>query len=314
MNVVPLKINNNINKLTGSILQTLVYFDIFQYPLLKEEIREFLSYPVTNNEFETAMEKLLLAGVIFKIGSFYSVQNDPRLEGRRIQGNSRAEKLLVRAKKIGAFLYQFPFVRGVAISGSLSKNCAEEKADIDFFIITKKNRLWIARSCMHLFKKFTFLIGRQHLYCMNYYIDEEMLLIDEKNIYTATEIVTLLPVAGSSSLEIFFETNSWAGNWFPNHNLETVKAGSRNSWVKRSAEWLFNKAGSRLDDYLFKWSTSRWQKKEKRGSKNIKGRIMNLLTGKHFAKSNPESFQEKLIVIYNGKVAALKDQWPQYFG
>jgi hypothetical protein len=93
-------------------------------------------------------------------------------------------------------LYRFPFVRGIGISGSLSKNYADEDADIDFFIITSRNHLWIARTFLHGLKKLSFLVGKQDWYCMNYFIDEEALVIAEKNIFTATEVVTLKPVCG----------------------------------------------------------------------------------------------------------------------
>ncbi len=115
---------------------------------------------------------------------------------RRQQGNLRAEQLLPKAMKIGRFLSVFPYVRGIGISGSLSKMYAHEKADFDFFIITKANRLWIARTFMHLFKKLTFLTGKQHYYCMNYYLDEKALKLRDQNIYTAVEAITLIPVSG----------------------------------------------------------------------------------------------------------------------
>src|SRR6266478_4413244 len=98
--------------------------------------------------------------------------------------------------KIGRFLSRFPYVTGVGISGSLSKMDAREKADFDFFIVTKANRLWIARTIMHLFKKLTFITGKQHLYCMNYYLDEKALQLRDQNIYTAVEAITLIPVSG----------------------------------------------------------------------------------------------------------------------
>src|SRR6202022_4223033 len=96
------------------------------------------------------------------------------------------------------------------------------RSDIDFFIITKANRLWIARTLMHLFKKLTFLTGHQGWYCMNYYVDEEALQIEEKNIFTATELITLLPVCGNGTMEEFFRANNWASSYFPNYAIRTA--------------------------------------------------------------------------------------------
>jgi predicted nucleotidyltransferase len=116
---------------------------------------------------------------------------------------------MTKAKGVGRLLIKFPFVRGVGISGSLSKNFADDKSDIDLFIITEKDRLWIARTLMHCFKKLTFLANRQHHYCMNYYVDEQQLQIAEKNIYTAIEVDTLIPLEGDVVFEQFYTANTW---------------------------------------------------------------------------------------------------------
>ena len=232
-----------------------------------------------------------------------------------MQGNLRAQPLLAKAASIGAFLYKFPYVRAVAVSGSLSKNYADKKADIDYFIITKANRLWIARTILHLFKKLTFLVGKQNFFCMNYFVDEEDLIIPEKNIYTAVEIVTLLPLAGTFTLNKFLEKNNWTKKWLPGYehkrNLKTAEGGSG---FKKFTEWFFNgTAGEELDRFLYRWTTHRWQKKEQQGRKNSKGKVMNLLTGKHFSKSNPETFQEKILTRYNDKISWYLNYHPHYF-
>ena len=162
---------------------------------------------------------MLINETIFLHDDFYSLHNNPLLAYRRKEGNLRAKKLIPRAYAIGRFLYRFPFVRAIAISGSLSKDFADEKADIDFFIITKANRLWIARTMMHLFKKLTFITGHQHYFCMNYYVDEEALLIQDQNIFTAIEIRTLLPVCGGRQHDNFFEVNNWACKFFRSSGL-----------------------------------------------------------------------------------------------
>src|SRR4030095_7660547 len=187
------------------ILRILAYFDIFQYPLTKKEIKQFLPDFFSDAKLESSLPSMILNKTVFLHSDFYSLHDNPLLAYRRKDGNLRAKKLIPRAYSIGNFLYRFPFVRAIAISGSLSKDFAEENADIDFFIITKANRLWIARTIMHLFKKLTFITGHQHYFCMNYYIDEKALLIQDKNIFTAIEIGTLLPLRGYRTLNEFFE-------------------------------------------------------------------------------------------------------------
>src|SRR6476660_6597093 len=298
-----------------AILKTLAYFDIFDYPLSEKDIKNFLGCYVSDEIFASALLQLLLDKIIFRVDQFYSLQNNRHRAEERKQGNLRAQSLIAKATRIGAFLYKFPYVRAVAVSGSLSKNYADKKADIDFFIITKANRLWIARTILHLFKKFTFLVGKQNFFCMNYFVDEEALVIPEKNIYTAVEIVTLLPIAGTFTLNKFFDKNQWTKKWLPCYEYRrNLKIAGKGPGFKKFVEWFFNgKTGQKLDSFLYKWTTRRWQKKEQQGRKNSKGRVMNLVTGKHFSKSNPETFQEKILTRYDDKIEWYLNYHPQYF-
>jgi len=150
---------------------------------------------------------------------------------------------------------------------------------------------------MHLFKKLTFITGHQHLYCMNYYIDEEALCIGEQNIFTATELVTLKPVCGNGTMDRFYEQNNWAGSYFPNQpvNKESIVL-AKPGWIKRTVEWLLdNKIGDSLDNWLMQVTTRRWLKKEQLKKTNSHGIRMGLHTGKHFSKPNPEFFQRKVL-------------------
>lgn len=290
-----------------SILKTLAYFDIFHYPLTKDEILQFLDREAEPGVFDMWLESLTEQKLIFNHSDLYSIQNNPLLAHRRRVGNLRAEKLLEKAHRIGRFLYKFPYVRAIGVSGSLSKNFADERSDIDFFIITRSNRLWIARTFMHMFKKLTFLTGRQHLYCMNYYLDEQALPLDDKNIFTAIELKTLLPVSGEDNMTRFFAANPWAMQWLPAcayRNQQHADAGT--PWLKRLAEWIMNnKAGNYLDNYLFRLTSRRWKQKETSGKRNDKGQVMTLITGKHFSRTNPGAFQEKVLALYERKLEML---------
>src|SRR6185436_13451675 len=115
-----------------SVLKTVAYFDIFHYPLDRNEISRFLDRKVSDELLDDCLQRLQVDNRLFLHNGFYSLQNNHLLSHRRMQGNKRAEKMLVKAGKIGRFLYQFPFVRAVGVSGSLSKNFAGEGSDIDF--------------------------------------------------------------------------------------------------------------------------------------------------------------------------------------
>jgi hypothetical protein len=290
-----------------AVLKTLAYFDIFHYPLTRDEIRQFLDHPVTEYELANNLNRLVDEGYLFLHAQFYSLHNTAINSYRRVIANERASILLPKAIRIGRFLQQFPFVRGIGISGSLSKNVAEDESDIDFFIITKANRLWIARTIMHLFKKLTFLTGKQHFFCMNYYIDEKGIKLAEQNIFTAIELKTLLPVCGALCFDQFFRSNEWADEWLPSCPFrQQSKPDKRVGFLKMFTEWLLdNSIGNRLDNWLMHITSKRWKKKEMDGNVNMKGLRMILLTGKHFARSNSGRFQEKVLATYESKLKGL---------
>ena len=292
----------------SAILKVLAYFDIFQYPLTKAEITKYIASPPGNLEFDHTLDSLVTAQSIFYHKGFYSLHDNFLLSHRRREGNWRAGQLLPKAFRVARFLYQFPFVRAVFISGSLSKNFADEKADIDFFIITTANRLWIARTIMHLFKKLTFITGHQHYFCMNYYVDEAALTIVDKNIYTALEIATLIPAAGSDMADKFFAANNWVARFFPYCTAETIKDGIPvNQGLKKRFENIFGeRVAEKLDNWLMKITTRRWARKRESGKRNRNGRTVSLLTGRHFSKSNPGSFQEKVLSLYQQKLVELR--------
>lgn len=287
-----------------SVIKALAYFDIFNYPLTQEEIYNYIDQPVPMEVVMATLLQLVEEKRIFRLGSFYSLQPDVALHTRRTMGNHKAEVLLKTAYKVGGFLYRFPFVRGVGISGSLSKNFADQHTDIDFFIITRSNRLWIARTLMHLFKKLTYITGHQHWYCMNYYIDEEALRIDEQNIFTATELITLIPVCGNGALHNFYLQNNWVADYFPHQVVSRPSIlMKRPGLFKRAAEWLLNnRLGNAIDNTLMRITDRRWKKKEQLHKTNDHGVRLGLCTGKHFARPNPDFFQKKVLNLLEKKL------------
>ncbi len=290
-----------------NILKTLGYFDLFHYPLTREEIYRFHAEPVLHSAIDVALEALINDGSVFRLDEFYSVQCDLSLVQRRRKGNMLAIEQMKKAQQVSKLLSRFPFTKGIAVSGSLSKNFANAETDIDFFIVTDANRLWVARTFMHLYKKLTFLTGRQNWFCMNYYVDEAGLEITEKNIFTAMEIVTLLPMQGKSSLDNFMIENNWIKKYFP---AERIIIDDTPEIKRRPIRRLIEKAlsggmGDAFDKWLMNITDRRWQKKTQKHQLNSKGICMGMIVGRHVSKPDPKNFQNKVVERYNNKVQQL---------
>lgn len=291
----------------SDILKTLAYFDIFHYPLTNEEIRIFLGREISQQLIDEQLAVMTEADIIYKIDEFYALQNDLFMVIRRRNGNKNALLEIQNAVKAAKILSKFPFVEGLALSGSLSKNYADENTDIDFFIITKSNRLWIARTLMHIFYRFAVLAGKRNWFCMNYYIDETALEIEEKNIFTATEIVTLIPMQGAEKVNAFISKNKWTKNYLPAYTAKKalVAENKKRLFSKLFENTFSGKMGNALDNWLLKITQSRWAKKEAQLNINAKGICMGMLAGKHFAKPDPKNFQHKILTEYREKTEQL---------
>lgn len=296
-----------MKKIQKDILATLAYFDLFHYPLTEKEIFLFLPGSCDKQQFKRMLNEMADKKYICKFQNYFSLTSDPYLIERRNKGYAKAIQLLKTARKIAALLSLFPYIKGVAVSGSLSKYYADEHSDIDFFIITAKNRLWIARTLTHLLKKVSFLFHKQHFLCMNYFVDEQHLEIEEQNVFTATEISTLLPMQGASVFEKFYASNKWTENFLPNQFMRISSATEiKGNWIKRFIEILFkNPIGSMLDKKLMQITAKRWAKKTEQQKLNDHGIVMKMAATRYHSKPDPSGFQVRLLNAYHEKLTSL---------
>jgi predicted nucleotidyltransferase len=294
------------------ILSTLAYFDLFNYPITQTEIALFSRHTHHKRLYTDALQALVREKRVFQFEEFFTLHDERCIVTRRRKGNGKAKQLLVTAEKVASVLACFPFVRGVAVSGSLSKNFADEESDIDLFIITAPNRLWLARTLLHCLKKVSYLLNKQHLLCMNYFVDEAALEIREKNIYTATEVVTLLPLRGIAAFDAFYAHNGWTRTFLPNHSMRIshIKDNGIRPLGRLVELCLDHGLGNLLDTMLMKLTAFRWHKKTERGRRNLRGVVMSMRATKHVAKPDPVTYQDRLVQLYEKKVSHLASHSP----
>jgi hypothetical protein len=146
-------------------------------------------------------------------------------------------------------------------------------------------------------------------FCLNYVIDETNLEVPEKNIFTATEIVTLIPLYGYSLLENFFEANNWVGDYFPNRPEKKIVAKKTRTILPRKIiEWLFtNTQGDKADDALMRYFEKRWGILTAKNKFTKSGfQIGTMMAEKHCCRPYPEHFQQRILDIYEEKLSTLR--------
>ena len=299
--------NSDIGTLAKSIIKTLAYYDIFNYPLTKEEIY-ICSY--TNGDTEASvfdeLELLVSSGIVYNNDKFYSINHNSHLIPKRIEGNKRAIKKMKTAKLFSKFISHFPYIRGVLLSGSISKGYMDEKADIDYFIITAPNRLWIARILLVLFKKM-FLLNSYKFFCINYFISTTELEIEEKNIYTAIELVTLIPMYGADVYNNFYEANQWIKTYVPNYPKRDVTnlPAFKKKIIQKVIEALLN---SRFGDYVDDKIMNKFIRFDEKRYGELDENTFRLAfkTRKNISKHHPNFFQKRVLESLNKKLEQLE--------
>ncbi len=286
-------------------LKTILYFSIFKYPLTKAEIYKF-SNASSEKAINTEIDILLKKGIIFKIEDFFMCENNRSLLTRRLKGNEMAKKVMPKAFKVSKLIAKFPYVESVCLSGSLSKGYYDSNGDIDFFIITKPGRLWISRTLLILYKKI-FLLNSRKYFCINYFISSDYLHIPEQNRFTATEMVTLIPVYGKKAFTSFMQENTWPYEYFPNFpSFDTsIINETKKSWLSVFIEKIFNTPiGNAVDSFLRKITLKKWHLKfSDLESEDFK---IAMKSTKHVSKHHPQNFQRKVIDRLNEDYDKLK--------
>lgn len=162
---------------------------------------------------------------------------------------------------MAAVIRRFPFVRAVFVSGELSKGVASEHGDVDFVIVTANNRLWICRTLLILFKKIV-LFNSKKYFCLNHFISERNLVVDEQNVYTALELGTLKPLHNQQLFYAYINANPWLSSFLPNYrppNGATKPSYSRIQHIFESI--FFEPYASKLDAWLLEFWKGAWKKR-----------------------------------------------------
>jgi hypothetical protein len=293
----------NHNDVSRAIIKTLLYSDIFSYPLTSNEIFDRLEIPCDRIDIvEHELQQLVASNVVFKVDCFYSLRDDFALAIRRMEGNKRAKDMMPRAIRRSRLIYSFPFVRAVMISGSLSKDFMDKDSDIDFFIVTEPGKVWLTRGLLALFQRIV-LFNSHKYFCVNYYIDYDHLGLDERNIFTATELITLKPVCGNEHYEALVNDNGWVKKYYPGFRPSTPASEKKLSlWPKKFLELLLRPFSAGLDVFVMEQLSKRavrihGQRYEK------KDFDVAFKAGPHVSKNHAGNYQRKITDKFNQRVA-----------
>lgn len=218
-----------MQELQKSILKTLVWFDIFDYPLELEEIKKFFLSDSLNQQFNSAddfdieeIKKLRNKERIEKKENFYFLPNREEIIEIRKQRKQISLKKIKKAKRLVKLLKFIPSIKAIFLCNSVGYLNAEENSDIDLFVIAAPGRIWTARWWSVGWLKLLNLRPRRKnkkdKFCLSYFIIADNLNLEHTKI---SENDISLVYWLTSFQPLYFKNDLW--NKF-------IKA---NEWIKR---------------------------------------------------------------------------------
>ncbi|MCB8978765.1 MAG: hypothetical protein H6657_15200 [Ardenticatenaceae bacterium] len=240
-----------------AIWRTLAYVDLFDYPLTAVEIHRYLEgVPASLDDVCQALaHSPLLAGQLICHNGFYCLPGRETIFAIRQQRQQKAQQLWTAARRYGTLIAQLPFVRLVAVTGSLAMSNVADEADIDYFIVTENGRLWLARALVIGVVRLA--ARRGIVLCPNYFVAESALTLPEHTIYTAREIAQMVPLCGVPVYQQLRAQNSWVTCFLPNADGPphgSPAASQSAPLVQKIAERLLRTS---IGDWLEQWEQAR---------------------------------------------------------
>jgi hypothetical protein len=215
-----------------AVLRSVIYASLFDYPLTPAQLETGLigvTADAAAIESWWRASELLRSAIEYRDGLYY-----PAGRGELVQTRMRREAvsrdLIERDQRILALVSRMPFVRMVALSGSLAHLNAEGSADLDLFVITAPNRVWSVTVATLVISK---LLGCRKRVCMNYVVSENAMRVEPQDLFSANQIIHLQPIAGHEVFARFVAENDFVSRVYPNFALPQPRPPDPHSLIER---------------------------------------------------------------------------------
>lgn len=205
-----------------SIIATLAYHDIFNYPLKVEEIWRFqIAKKSTQATIKKGIEILLKQKKVKTKNELIFLKGRGEIAKLRLKRFKYSQQKLKKARFYAQILKYVPSVKLVALTGALTMENSDKKDDIDFLIVTGNGLLWTTRLMVNLllyhYKRKPGQPHTDNKACLNIFLAEDSLKITTQNLYTAHEIAQTKPVwQRGNTYHRFIKANLWIKNYLPN--------------------------------------------------------------------------------------------------
>lgn len=224
---------NSINPCKISIIKTLSYSSVFGFPLGFYEITTNL---ISQSKFSEKLikknlEELLNMRAVRKTKGRYIIAGVKNVD--REKRLKKTSEIIERNKPYIKIVSKIPWIKMIALTGSVANQNADKDADVDILFITESNRLWICRGLVFTVLK---IIGKlptdksKREICPNIFIEEGSMGWTKKrrNLYVAQNIISMKPYLWKDDTYFkFIKANNWISKYYPNFIINASRENKK---------------------------------------------------------------------------------------
>ncbi|MEA3449608.1 MAG: hypothetical protein U9Q85_01365 [Patescibacteria group bacterium] len=229
-------INNlsNISKKEASILKTLVFFDMFDFPLTAFELWQYSCIECDLGELIAVLDNSeYLKRKISVKNIFYCLRDREEIISIRLARYHSSARKFKKAKSFIYLFRLFPWIEMIAMANVIGADNLRDESDIDLFIITSSKRIWITRFfCILITKLFNARPKpgkKRDKICLSFYVARDGLnlknLMLADDVYFKHWLISLMPLLDrKNTYKKFIKKNFWIKKDFPNwEEVKTVE-------------------------------------------------------------------------------------------
>jgi hypothetical protein len=218
-----------------AIARSVVYASLFDYPLTLAQLRQTLieSTQTPSQVLATYNQSAILQEAIeFRDGFFFPRGRGELVDERR-RREVRSRAFLHEHRRLLQLICALPYVRMVALSGSIAHLNLEGSGDLDLFIVTRGRRVWSTTVAVLVLAK---LMGLRRIVCANFVIADSRLVLEQQDLFTASQVIHLKPLVGRDVFLQLLEKNPFVFRFYP--NFHAADAASLPFRPARVLGWL----------------------------------------------------------------------------
>lgn len=253
--------------LEQAILQTLIYFDLFDFAPTALEIERWLLQEERAPTLSEIMQTLDMHQQIEAREGFYMLRGRSTLAQLRKQKYLWTDEKWKHARPFLRLLAMMPHVQAVWLANSVAWGNASEQSDTDLIIITTPNRIWTARffttACMRILRQRPGEQDHAKAICLSFYMTADHLnlkpyKIGTHDIHFSFWVTQVYPLYDPQNIYARYQkSNAWVHGVFANNPwlIPIPRRNIRISWLQRALKHCLELLPG---ERILQWLQWRW--------------------------------------------------------